>query len=305
METFLILLGVLIGILLVAAQYMRFNVRVVQLERREEDDDEDVEEEEPFFTEGEVAQLTAPHEEGSFLKPLILFVLVMLGAFAYTICHAQTAPVNEATELQRLREELESERAARKQAEADVVEALAIAREAAARLEEADATFAAPFLAGAPTQRVPSSQAVVYVDQLPPGVAIEDTIRFTSDDGRGWLVIMLGNELPSLPLNGQQPFPMNVDLDGIRTTMFVVPPGSTGYVVPDRSSYEVIRLVRFEGSALSASGLRFAGVKFVRDYHARHPHGRLFTDSGFNRTGGEVDAVKAVLLQSAPLVAGR
>ena len=116
---------------------------------------------------------------------------------------------------------------------------------------------------------------------------------------------MLGNELPSLPLNGGQPFPMAVAIDGVNTTVYVVPPGSTGYVVPDRSSYEVIRPVRFEGSALSASGLRFAGVKFVRDRHAHFPHGRLLTDSGFNRMGGEVDAVKAVLLQSRPLVAGR
>ena len=220
--------------------------------------------------------LSAPQEERS----LSMLVVYTLGAIVFTIialvpiCNAQSAS-DDAAELQALRAELEREREARRQAEADAAEALAIAREA---MEEADAAFVAPLLVGAPTQRVPSSGAVVYVDQLPPGVAVEDTIRFESSDDRGWLVLMLGNELPSLPLNGQQPFPMAVAIDGVNTTVYVVPPGSTGYVVPDRSSYEVIRLVRFEGSAFSASGLRFAGVKFVRDRHAHFPHGRLLTD---------------------------
>ena len=100
-----------------------------------------------------------------------MLVVYTLGAIVFTIialvpiCNAQSAS-DDAAELQALRAELEREREAREQAEADAAEALAIAREA---MEEADAAFVAPLLVGAPTQRVPSSGAVVYVDQLPPG----------------------------------------------------------------------------------------------------------------------------------------
>ena len=225
-----------------------------------------------------------------------MIALAHTTAFLFVCAVFLPAPLRaQDSELERLRAQLVAEHEARLQAEADFAEALDIAHEVAAR---ADAT-----LMGAPTQRVPHSESIVYVDQLPPGVSVEDTIRFESSDDRGWLAIMLGNDGLSVPLNGQWPFPMRtVLLDGVTTSLFLVPPGSTGYVVPSRLSYEVIRIVRFEGSALSASGLRFAGVKFVRNAWARQPHGRMFTDGGFLRSGGEVDAVKAMLIQSRPLV---
>lgn len=241
----------------------------------------------------------------AFVRIFALFLFLCFAAIS-SASLAQTVPADDATELARLRDELAREREARRQAEADAAEALSIAREAAARLEEADAAFAVPLLMGSPTQRVPHSSAVMYVDRLPPGMASEDVLTVSCNGTgscRSWLLVMIGNEPASLSLNGQQPFPMRVNIDGVFTTLSLLPPGSRGYVAGVEGE-TTVRLVVFEGSPTDASGLRFAGVK-----HESGPRLRLTgaykTDAGFQRFGGEVDAVKAILLQSRPLTSGR
>lgn len=290
-DTILLTVGILIGVVGV------LTIRYAHLKRGERD-------------EGHIPYPPVALEEGGFQKPwevakIVAGIVVACLIVWPVICHAQTAPTSEATELQRLRAELEVERAARRQAEADAAEALSIAREAAARLEEADDSFV-PLLMGSATQRVPHSSAVMYVDRLPPGMASEDVLTVSCNGTgscRSWLLVMIGNEPATLPLNGQQPSPLRVSIDGVRTTLSLLPPGSRGYVAGVEGE-TTVRLVVFEGSPTDANGLRFAGVK-----HESGPRLRLVgaykTDVGFRRYGGEVDAVKAILLQSRPLVSGR
>ncbi len=195
-------------------------------------------------------------------------------------------------------------------------EALAIAREASNRLEERETwnpeaelaqSYSAPRLAAAimsPSQVMPRTGAVMYVDRLPPMTAREDTIQIRCNGSgtcRSWLLVLLGNELPSVSMDGQHPYPMRVRIGEATTAFHLLPPGSTGYIVPDQPSYTVIRVVAFEGDPFSATGLRFKGVATIDGYHAAHPFGRMFTDAGVIDAGGHVEAVKELLLRIAPL----
>ncbi len=212
--------------------------------------------------------------------------------------------------VEELEAELERKRKARLDAEADEAEALEVAKEALRRNDERDLSDERPVSYadsrsmggsyGSPTQVIPSSEAVMYVDRLPAGFTKQDVISVRcngSGSCRSWILVILGNELPSVPMDGQHPFPQHVRIGEVDASYHLLPPGSTGYIVPDRSSYEVIRIVVFEGSPLSAQGLRMTGVKTIRGKHAASPHGRFFTDAGASDSGGAFEAVGALLLR--------
>lgn len=288
----LLFIGILIGVVGV------LTLRYARLKRGEKDD-------------GHIPYPPVALEEGGFEMPWRIaaiatgIVMACLSVWP-VICHAQTVPSDDATELARLRDELEREREARRAAEADAAEALAIAREATVRLEEADNSFVPLLMGGSPTQRVPHSSAVMYVDRLPHGMASEDVLTVSCNGTgscRSWLLVMIGNEPPALALSGQQPFPVRVNIDGVFTTLSLLPPGSRGYVAGVEGE-TTVRLVVFEGSPTDANGLRFAGVKTESGPRLRLS-GAYKTDAGFQRFGGEVDAVKAILLQARPLTSGR
>lgn len=198
---------------------------------------------------------------------------------------------------------------------ARATEAEDIAREAVTRLDRADrlveesevitaAYPSRPYGAGAsayrgsPTQVIPTSGAVMYIDRLPPGLTARDTLQVRcngSGSCRTWLLVILGNELPSEPMDGQHPHAQRVDLGGIDAEFHLLPPGATGYIVPDNSGYEVIRIAVFEGNPLMAAGLRYTGVATYRGDAARRPTGRFLTDAGRSHLGGDHEAVRALL----------
>ncbi len=212
--------------------------------------------------------------------------------------------------VEELEAELEREREARRDAEADEVEAREIAKEALRRNDERDLSDERPVSYadsrgsrgsyGSPTQVIPSSEAVMYVDRLPPGYTTQDVISVRcngSGSCRSWILVILGNELPSVPMDGQHPFPQRVRIDEADASFHLLPPGSTGYIVPDRASYEVIRVVAFESSPFAEQGLWMNGVSTIRGNRAKNPRGQFITDAGVTRSGGAVEAVKALLLR--------
>ena len=216
--------------------------------------------------------------------------------------------------VEELEAELERERKARLDAEADEAEALEVAKEALRRnagpqladerrpLSYADSRGMGGSY-GSPTQVIPSSEAVMYVDRMPAGFTKQDVISVRcngSGSCRSWILVILGNELPSVPMDGQHPFPQHVRIGEVDASYHLLPPGATGYIVPDRSSYEVIRIVTFDGSPLAAQGLRMSGVSVIRGSRAENPHGQFLTDAGVTKKGGALEAVAALLIRIAP-----
>ncbi len=217
--------------------------------------------------------------------------------------------------VEELEAELERERKARLDAEADEAEALEVAKEALRRnagpqladerrpLSYADSRGMGGSY-GSPTQVIPSSEAVMYVDKMPAGFTTEDVIRvgcYGPSTCRSWILVILGNELPSVPMDGQHPFPQRVRIGDAEASFHLLPPGSMGYIVPDKMSYDVIRIVTFEGSPLSEQGLRMSGVYAIRGNRAENPHGKCLSDVGATNRGGVFEAVAALLLRIAPL----
>jgi hypothetical protein len=212
-----------------------------------------------------------------------------------------------------LEAKLEREREARLDAEAKEAEAREIAKEALRRNDKRELSDERPTSGyamtmsgalGSPTQVIPTSEAVMYVDRLPPGVHEQDTLRVRcngSGSCRGWILVILGNELPSVPMDGQHPFPQRVRIGDVEASFHLLPPGSTGYIVPDKSSYSVIRLVRFEGSPTLASGLWMKGVATITGNRANDPRGKFITDAGVSDSGGAIEAVQALLLRISSL----
>ncbi len=143
-----------------------------------------------------------------------------------------------------------------------------------------------------------SEQGVVYLDRMPPGRTEREVIRFSSYMTRtgGPLLVMLGDDLPPVPVDWRAP-PSTIHLPGGSITRLpLIPNGSTGYVLPDVVwTAAAITIVRFRGDPWRGFVVdcvsRRGGARIAR------PWGQLFTDTGCSTNPVAVRAVEEQLLR--------
>lgn len=143
-----------------------------------------------------------------------------------------------------------------------------------------------------------SEQGTVYLDRLPPGRIEKEVIRFSnySTAKLGPLLVMLGDDLPPVPVDWRAP-PSIIHLPGGSVARLpLIPSGSTGYVLPDlRWSATAITIVRFRGDP--RRGFVVECVARRSGWRVSHPWGELISDIGCTASPEVVQAVEEQLLR--------